>query len=290
MSSSVNGYVTSNGIRLYYEVEGQGEPLILLNGGPGFSHDYLQEMRSLSRYARLVFFDQRGTGKSDKADPSTYRIDANVEDVENLRRSLSLGRCIVLGHSWGGMLAQAYVLKYPQGVSKLILADTVSSIEDLNSALARMRAVVPESVRAIYERCEREGLYKGRETYPPEYQKALEVAYEPVLIGTPPPDYLTDMFAKVAYDVYRTMWGEESEFKVTGTLAEFNVEPRLREIRAPTLVIVGGNDIMTVPMAQKTARLIRGSKVEIFEHSRHFPFIEEKERFIEVVRSFILQS
>jgi proline-specific peptidase len=188
------------------------------------------------------------------------------------------------------MLAQASVLKYPQGVSKLILADTVSSIEDLNSALARMRAVVPESVRAIYERCEREGLYKGRETYPPEYQKALEVAYEPVLIGTPPPDYLTDMFAKVAYDVYRTMWGEESEFKVTGTLAEFNVEPRLGEIRAPTLVIVGGNDIMTVPMAQKTARLIRGSKVEIFEHSRHFPFIEEKERFIEVVRSFILQS
>jgi proline iminopeptidase len=97
MSSSVNGYVTSNGIRLYYEVEGEGEPLILLNGGPGFSHDYFQEMRALSRYARLVFFDQRGTGKSDKADPSTYTIGANVEDVENLRRSLNLGRCIVLG-------------------------------------------------------------------------------------------------------------------------------------------------------------------------------------------------
>jgi len=152
MPSSLNGYVTSNGIRLYYEVEGQGEPLILLNGGPGFSHDYFQELRALSRYARLVFFDQRGTGKSDKADPGTYTIDANVEDVENLRSALDLGRCIVLGHSWGGMLAQAYVLKYPQSVSKLILADTFSSIEDLNAAFARMRAAVPEPVRAIYER------------------------------------------------------------------------------------------------------------------------------------------
>jgi pimeloyl-ACP methyl ester carboxylesterase len=98
------------------------------------------------------------------------------------------------------------------------------------------------------------------------------------------------MFTKVAYDVYRTMWGEESEFKITGTLAEFDVESRLGEITAPTLVIVGGSDIVTVPMAQKTARLIRGSRLEVFEHSRHFPFIEEKERFVEVVRKFILQS
>ena len=188
------------------------------------------------------------------------------------------------------MLAQAYILKYPLGVSKLILADTFSSMDDLNAAFARMRAAVPESVRAIYERYEKEGLYKERDRYPPEYQKAVEVAYEPVLIGVRPPAYLIDMFEKVASDVYRTMWGEESEFKVTGTLGEFNVESRLGEIRVPTLVIVGGSDIVTIPVAQKTARLIGGSKLEIFQRSRHFPFIEEKERFTEVLRSFILQS
>lgn len=81
-------------------------------------------MPALSNYARLIFFDQRGRGKSDKVDRSTYTIDADVEDVENLRRFLNIGRCIVLGHSWGAMLAQAYALKHPQGVSKLILADT----------------------------------------------------------------------------------------------------------------------------------------------------------------------
>ncbi len=185
------------------------------------------------------------------------------------------------------MLAQAYALKYQNNLSKLILADTFSSIEDLNSVLARMRAAVPESARAVYEKCEREGLYKGRDMYPLEYRKALKIAYDPVQFGIPPPDYLTDMFAKVAYDVYRRMWGEESEFRVTGTLAGFDVEPRLHEIRVPTLVIVGRCDMPTVAMAQKTARLIPGSRLEIFENSRHFPFIEEKEKFIEIVSNFI---
>src|SRR6478672_7502777 len=104
--SMETGYVYSNGVRLYYEMIGQGEPLLLLNGGPGFPHDYLQQLQMLAPYACLVFFDQRGTGKSDKVDTQGYTIDANVEDVENLREALQLGPCGVLGHSWGGMLAQ----------------------------------------------------------------------------------------------------------------------------------------------------------------------------------------
>lgn len=284
----MTGYVVSNGVRLYYEAEGQGVPLILLSGGPGLSHDYLQEMRPLSECTRLIFFDQRGTGKSAKAHSSTYTIDANVQDVENLRRFLNLGKCIMFGHSCGGILAQACALKYPQYLSKLILADTYSSADDVNAVLARLLAAAPESVRSICERCEKEGLYRERDSYPLEYQKACGVAYEPVLIGIPPPDYLTRTFANRAWDVYRAMWGEESEFKLTGTLAEFDFESRLGEIRVPTLVIVGRRDMMTVAMAQRTTRLIRGSKFEIFERSRHFPFIEEKEKFIEVVRDFIL--
>jgi proline-specific peptidase len=282
-----SGVVESNRLKLYYETEGDGDPLILLNGGPGFPHDYLQEMHALAPYARLVFYDQRGTGRSDKTDPSGYTIDANVEDVENVRRALSLGRCRVLGHSWGGMLAQAYALKYPESVSGLILADTFSSAADCNVTLARMRASVSPQTRAIYEKYERDGLYKGRDAYPSEYQAALDLAYEPVFISIPPPDYLLNSFAKIAYDVYRAMWGQETEFKVTGTLASFNAEPRLHEIRVATLVIVGASDMPTIAMAEKTARLIPNSRLEVFEHSRHFPFIEEKDKFIRLVSGFL---
>jgi proline iminopeptidase len=281
-----SGYVESDGLKLYYEIESSGEPLIMLNGGPGYSHDYLQETRSLAKYARLVYFDQRGTGKSDKADPSDYTVDANVEDVENVRRALGLGKCGVFGHSWGGMLAQSYVLKYAENVDKLILANMFSSVEDLNATLARMRASVPPETEAIYEKYERKGLYKDGDRYPEEYQAAVSPAYEPVFLSVPPPDYLPHAM-KMAYDVYRAMWGEESEFRVTGTLAEFEVVDRLHEIRVPTLVIVGASDMPSVAMAEKTASLIPRAKLVVFEHSRHFPFIEEHEKFTHVVGEFL---
>ncbi len=214
-------------------------------------------------------------------------MDANVEDVERLRRELGLEEFILFGHSWGGMLAQAYVLKYPTHVSKLILADTLSSAAEVNTTMTRMRNAVPEAVQAIYDRYEKEGLYKDRDRYPDEYQAALDIAYEPVNLSVPAPEYLKDMFSKVAYDVYRVMWGEESEFKVTGTLAQFDATPRLHEIHVPTLVIVSTSDMPTVAMAQKTAQAIPNARLEVFEHSRHFPFIEEPEKFRKVVRAFI---
>jgi proline-specific peptidase len=281
------GYVNSDGIQLYYEIEGAGEPLLLLNGGPGFPHDYLEDLRALAPYARLVFYDQRGTGKSGKADPATYTIQQNVEDLERLRDALALGPCRILGHSWGGILAQAYAVKYPHNVSKLILADTFTSIEDLDEALQRMRASVSDETRAIYDKWESEGLYNGRDRYPEEYQHALDEAYEPVTISISPPPALQDMFGKIAYDVYRAMWGEESDFKITGTLKQFGVESRLRELDIPTLVIAGASDMPTVAMVEQSARLFRRGRLEVFEHSRHFPFLEEPEKFFRVVREFL---
>jgi proline iminopeptidase len=281
------GYVQSGCYTLYYEIHGDGPALILLNGGPGFSHEYLQPLQALADACKLVFFDQRGTGDSDKADTRSYTIDANVEDVEQIRRQLKLGRCAIFGHSWGGMLAQAYILKYPQNVSKLILADTFSSIDDLNQTFARMFASLPPELQEVCERWERHGLYADGDRYPQEYQAVLDVAYAPVTISVPPPDCLQDMFSKIAYDVYRVMWGEASEFKITGTLAEFDVEDRLGEIQAPTLVIVGLSDMPSVAMAEKTARLIPDARLEVFERSRHFPFYEEPEKFMQVMRQFL---
>ena len=181
------GYVESDGIRLYYEIEGTGESLVLLNGGPGFPHDYLDDLRALATDARLVFYDQRGTGNSDKADPRTYTIEANLADLEHLRDALQLGRCGIFGHSWGGMLAQAYAVAYPHNVGKLILADTFSSMADLKATLRRMRGSVSSETLAIYDKWERAGLYNGRDQYLEEYQHALDQAYAPVTISIPPP-------------------------------------------------------------------------------------------------------
>jgi proline-specific peptidase len=285
-----SGYVDSDGVKLYYEIIGEGEPLLLLNGGPGFPHDYLQELRALSPYARLIFYDQRGTGKSDKADVFTYTVERNVEDLENLRRTLNLERVQILGHSWGGMLAQAYILKYPEHVTKLILADTFSSSADIDATLSRMLTACPPEARTIIEKYERDGLYTYGDTYPTEYQLALAIAYEPVNMSPPLPEYLQNSFAKLAYDVYKTMWGSESEFRITGTLQGFDVYSRLVEIGVPTLVIVGASDMPTVEMAERTTRAIPDARLEVFEHSRHFPFLEEPEKFFRVVSDFLREE
>lgn len=281
------GHIDSNGVKLYYVTIGQGEPLLLLNGGPGLPHDYLQELSALAPFAQLVFYDQRGTGLSSKADQSAYTIDANVEDLETLRRGLNLDSVRILGHSWGGMLAQAYILKYPDHVTKLILADTFSSIADTDTTLANMLAAVSPETRAVIAHYESVGLYGKGDSYPPEYQASLDIAYEPVQISITPPDYLQNSFAKIAYDVYKTMWGDESEFRVTGTLCEFDVFARLGEIRVPTLVIVGASDMPSIAMVQRTVDAIPNAQLEIFQRSRHYPFLEEPEKFLQVVSAFL---
>jgi proline-specific peptidase len=281
------GFFTSDGLRLWYEVEGAGRPLLLLNGGPGFSHEYLEPLRALAGSCRLVFFDQRGTGNSDKADPCEYTIEANVRDIEALRRELGLDSFFLLGHSWGGMLAQAYALEHPRRVSGLILADTFSSTEEINSVLAAMRAAVPESTRAIFEKHESLGLYGKGDRYPDEYQEAIDLAYKPTMMEGPPPECLRNMFGKLASDVYRAMWGDESEFRVTGSLASFDARPRLAAIEAPVLVIVGAHDMSTVAMAEGMVRALPNARLEVFEASHHFPFYEEDGKFLAVTRDFL---
>src|SRR5260370_7719698 len=120
------GFADANGLLIYYLQVGAGQPLIILHGGPGASHDYLLPyLLPLARNNRLIFIDERGSGRSQKIeDPSGYTIENMVEDIEGVRVSLGLGKINLLGHSYGGVLAQAYALKYQNNLDHLILCTT----------------------------------------------------------------------------------------------------------------------------------------------------------------------
>jgi proline iminopeptidase len=107
------GFVDSHGALIYYQCVGRGAPLMIVHGGPGASHDYfLPYLLPLMRTSRLVFIDERGSGKSSKLeDPRQYTIANMVEDIEAVRQALDLGKISLLGHSFGGTLVQAYALK-----------------------------------------------------------------------------------------------------------------------------------------------------------------------------------
>jgi hypothetical protein len=107
-------YAAVNGVKLWYESEGYGPALVLIAGGPGLSHSYFHPCFSvLATSFRIIYFDAFGTGKSDRAhDLHEYSFSRDVENLEGLRKALGLGKINVLGHSYGGMVAQAYALRW----------------------------------------------------------------------------------------------------------------------------------------------------------------------------------
>jgi proline iminopeptidase len=159
------GYVDASGVLIYYKMMGEGTPLVVLHGGPGASHDYfLPHLVPLARSHRLVFIDERGSGKSQKLeDPHGYTVENMVEDTEAVRQALKLGRIALLGHSCGGVLAQAYALKYQRNLTHLLLCSTFHSTSRMNDVFRRMLDEMDPELRRRIQSMEKAGLYgKGK--------------------------------------------------------------------------------------------------------------------------------
>ena len=117
-------YITVNGAKLWVVTVGKGDPIIFISGGPGGAHVGLRRFDSLASNYMLIYFDAFGRGKSDTAkDVKEYTIERDVEDMEGLRNALHLDKINLLGHSYGGVVAQGYAVKYPQHVKHLIIAN-----------------------------------------------------------------------------------------------------------------------------------------------------------------------
>lgn len=289
MPAPREGFVDLPKVRLYWRSTGQGEPLLILHGGPALSHEYLYPgLAPLADTARVVFFDQRGCGKSTKPSDGRYDMATLAADVEGLRKALRLGPVNLLGFSFGGMLAQEYALRYPASVRRLILAGAGPSGADINRRLREVRAATSSEVRAVLDRYEREAPFQG-DAYPPEYAQAADTAYRPFSfhrLAAPPPE-VAEVLGHLSFDVYKVVWGDRGEFEVSGVLRDWDRLDDLPRIAVPTLILLGRYDLTSVDTAREMGRRIPRSKVMIFEDSGHFMYIEESEAFLREVRSFL---
>ena len=287
----------SHGALIYYMSVGRGAPLMIAHGGPGASHDYfLPYLLPLMRSNRLVFIDERGSGRSSKMeDPKQYTVANMVEDVEAVRQALNLGKMSLLGHSFGGVLVQAYAFKYQQNLSHLILGSTFSSTVEINQALAAMKAAMTPQDRERVNALEGAGLFGKGEVwehgrYPEEYAKlAWGKGYFPyVYQDRPDPNY--DPLVSntgTAWDVYREMWGSDGELVIDGNLKEVEYVDRLPQIKVPTLIIVGDHDESDPRMSKEMHEKIAGSQLIILPKSGHMTFVDQPEQFLQAVREFI---
>jgi proline iminopeptidase len=290
------GYVDADGLFLYYKSIGRGTPLVIVHGGPGASHDYfLPYLLPLARHRRLVFLDERGSGKSGKLDaPAGYTVENMVEDVEAVRRALHLGRIDLLGHSFGGVLAQAYALKYPGNLRHLVLCSTFASTRAMNEVLAHIKAAMPAEGRERLDKLEAAGLYgqgKGYEKsrYPADYMTAAwGEAYFPYLYQRrPDPNFDPITTGIMAWDLYREMWGSHGEFVIDGNLRSVEYTERLKGLKVPTLVTAGDHDESDPSLARAMHAAIPGSKLYIVPESGHMTFVDQPVLFLQEVDSFL---
>ncbi len=287
----------SHGALIYYMAVGRGSPLMILHGGPGSSHNYfLPYLLPLMRTHRLVFIDERGSGKSSKfPDPKQYTVANMVEDTETVRQALGLGKISLLGHSYGGVVAQAYALKYQSNLAHLILSSTFASTKELNEALAKVKSEMAPADRKRLDDLEAAGLFgKGQQwehgRYTEEYAKlAWGKGYYPYLYqNRPDPNYdPTHDVTNTAWDVYREMWGSQGEFIVDGNLAEVEYVDRLAQIKVATLIIVGDHDESDPKMSVEMHEKITGSQLVVLPKSGHMTFVDQPEKFLAAVQGFL---
>ncbi len=284
------GFIEAPGGRVWYKIvgDGPGVPLLLLHGGPGSGHDYLEPLEALADERPVVFYDQLGCGKSDiPDDTSLWHIDRFVKELVAVREALGLTRIHLLGQSWGGWLAIEYMLTgKADGVVSLTLASTSASAAGFVEGCKGLIADLPQETQDTIARCEAEG-----DTHSADYQAATFAFYMKHLcrIQPWPPAMMRTGLNIQNTPVYGFMWGP-SEFTVSGNLATWDRSSRLAEIAVPTLVTTGRYDEMVLSLGEELRDGISGARLVVFENSSHSAHTEETDAFLATLRDFLART
>jgi proline iminopeptidase len=274
--------------QLYFDVEGAGlvvdggqmreKPVVfLLHGGPGADHtSYKPTFSPLADLVQLVYIDHRGQGRSARGDAATYTLDNNVADLEALRQYLGLEQIVVMGGSYGGMVALAYASHYPDRVSQLVVMATTASYEFIDRAKQFLAQHGSPEQQAIAQ-----FLWDGnfrdnghvQEFFAclgPLYSRTFDLAQARQNAGR----------VILSYEALNQAFG--------GFLRTFDLRPQLPQITAPTLVLGARHDWICAPeFSEEIAGLIPQSQLQIFENSGHIIRADEPESLIATIQAFL---
>jgi len=287
---ATKGLADTKGGKLYYEEEGKGVPLVLINGGPGCTH-YLfhPHFSRIKDTARIIYYDQRGTGKSSKEETVTnYTLQQAVDDLESLRKHLKINKWVVLGWSYGGLLAQLYALQYPQHCLGLVLgtSDIGGATETLyipgeacdkaNQFIAQEEWDAQEAIAQMGRKGKLTPLAVG-------YNKNIRGYWKMVSYLKPPKEEIIRKF----WHAFNQAPGFREQ--IVSEIGEINIQGKLRNSKIPTLIVEGkwdflwGNRDRVSIMHKHHPR----AQIEVFEKSGHNIFADEPDKFFALLRNFL---
>lgn len=284
------GYIDFKNYKTYYRItnpQAKKYPLLFLHGGPGSTHNYFEVFDEIAEELDrpLVMYDQIGCGKSSMdLDSSNFNQEFWTQELENLREKLKLENIHILGQSWGGMLALSYCIdKKPIGLESLILSSTLSSAKLWKEEQYRRISYMEKEKQEIIKKAEENDDYDN-----PLYKEVVDEFMEKYCASSPKesdPECLrrNKNAGRIAYI---KAWGQ-NEFMPTGTLSDFDYTDKLSEIKVPSLITSGSMDLSSPYISKILFDNIENSKWELFQYSRHMPFIDERKKYLKVLIAWL---
>ena len=272
------------GGKIYCHVIGSGEPIVIVHGGPGMEHTYfLPQLNSLANKYRLIFYDQRGSGRSPvDVDPSTMTMDQFVDDLDSIRSYFKMEKMNLMGHSFGGLIAMRYAIKFPEHLNRLTLMNTTpqsSYWRDSSFAMMKLR----EDPNSAEEKKEIVSSPEFANKNPQTMERFFRLLFKPGFFNPLYADSLTLIFRP---NYPKTAELVNSLYK-DSSLVNYDLTKELKKVKCKTLICSSEADFAPPEANEQLHRALKNSEFKMFDSSGHFPFVETKDEFERVLIQFM---
>lgn len=268
-------------VGLYYRIQGKGEPIVVLHGGPGMNHTYFfPHFETLAKTYKLICYDQRACGKS-SGDIHSLTVTTFVNDLEGIRKAFNLDTMNLMGHSWGGLLALYYGVLYPEKVNSLILVDTALVTADVLMNQQQNR----ETRLTHHDQTALKNIFQSTEFAHriPEAMEAFFRIYEGVNFYNR--QFVNQFFLQYEVEAAKKVLLVNEAMQKD--ILNHDIHTELSRIDCLTLIIHGDYDTVPVKAAYTIRDLINGSRCIILRDCGHYPFIESPTEFFKIVHAFL---
>lgn len=279
------GYVAVNGGKLWYRIIGEGNetPLLMMHGGPGGTSRSFYLFEKLTKDRPIIIFDQLGTGRSGHhEDTSLLKVNEFVEQVAKLKKHLNLNSFYLYGHSWGTALALEYYSAYPKGVEGIIFNSPYFSTAIWEADADTLILQLPVSTQEAIAIGEASGDFSAS-----SYQQANTVYA--ANYGRRKKRRSSDLDTAKApgnYFMYNYMWGP-TEFTATGTLKNYDIIDKLKNVTVPTLFITGEFDEARPSTVRSFEKMVAGSKTVVVKNAGHSTMSDNLRQNRKAIRQFL---
>lgn len=280
--SQASGYAHSNGVNIFYQSVGEGTPVLVINGGPGFSSEgFLSIAQEIASFGyQAILYDQRGTGKSELTaiDGSTLTMDLMVQDMEALRTELGLESWVLFGHSFGGMMANYYASKHPEHVSAIIHSSSggvdLFLLQNARDNLyARLSPEEIDSLTYWRQRYTESDLEEDRRSS----NRYLATAYVFHKVHVP---LVTERLLLGNLTVNRLVWSDMRRI-------DFDCKAALKAFDQPVLILQGAQDVIPEEVGLRAHDVFPNSELVFLDESGHYGWLDQKEAYLGKIETFL---